>query len=80
MSKDPIPAPLEFPDWRDHPPAPKMTFAQYQHWICHEIIPMAVARGEMTPEKLSEAFHRNEGSVASWPNFAEDDPLPEQPR
>ncbi len=64
--------PLKFPDWSGHPPPPRMTFEQYQHWICHEIIPALAVRGEMDPDKLIEDFRRNEGSVTSWPSFSDE--------
>jgi hypothetical protein len=64
--------PLDLPDWSQHPPSPRMSFEEYQHWICCEVIPAAVARGEMTPEKLFEDFRRNEGSVKEWPDFSEE--------
>ena len=61
---------LEFPDFSGHPPPPKLTFAEYQRWICEEIIPELARRGEMTTEKLIEDFLRNEGrQTEPWPDF-----------
>ncbi len=61
---------LELSDLSGHPPAPKMTFGEYQHWICREIIPELHRRGEMTDEKLLADFLRNEGRQADpWPDF-----------
>lgn len=61
---------LEFPDFSSHPPAPKLSFEQYQRWVCEEIVPELARRGEMTREKLIEDFKRNEGrQTEEWPNF-----------
>jgi len=61
---------LEFPDFKGHPPAPRLTFEEYQHWICEEILPELARRGEMTPEKLMEDFRNNEGrQKEEWPDF-----------
>lgn len=54
---------IELPDLSGHPPAPKLTFEQYQRWVCEEIGPALAAAGEMTPEKLREDFLRNEGRM-----------------
>ena len=47
---------LVFPDFSDHPPAPKLSFEQYADWVFNEIIPVLHRRGEMTKEKLLEAL------------------------
>jgi hypothetical protein len=61
---------IDLPDFSGHPPAPKMTFEQYQRWVCEEIVPELVRRGEMTREKLIEDFLRNEGrQTEEWPDF-----------
>ena len=61
---------LELPDFSGHPPAPKMTFAQFQHWVCEEIVPELARCGEMTREKLIADFLRNEGrQIEPWPDF-----------
>ncbi len=52
---------LELPDLSGHPSAPKMTFGEYQRWICEEIAPELHRRGEMTEGKLLADFLRNEG-------------------
>ena len=57
---------IEIPDLSDHPPAPKLTFEQYQRWVCEEIGPQLAQAGEMTPEKLREDFKRNEGSMQEF--------------
>lgn len=61
---------LELPDFSGHPPAPKLTFEQYQHWVCEEIVPALARQGEMTTEKLIRDFLRNEGrQTEEWPDF-----------
>jgi hypothetical protein len=60
---------LEFPDFSDHPPPPRLTFEEYQQWVCGEIIPELARRGEMTEEKLIADFMNHEGRVKSWPDF-----------
>jgi len=61
---------LKLPGFSAHPPAPKMTFEQYQRWICEEIIPEIARRGEMTEEWRREDFLRNEGrQTEPWPDF-----------
>ena len=61
---------LEFPDFSGHPPAPKLTFEQYQHWVCGEIVPELARRGKMTHEEMIADFKRNEGSQTEpWPDF-----------
>jgi prophage antirepressor-like protein len=50
---------LVFPDFSDHPPAPKFSFEQYAHWVFNEIIPELHRRGEMTKEKLLANFMKN---------------------
>lgn len=57
---------IEFPELSDHPPAPKLTFEQYQRWVCEEIGPQLAEAGEMTPEKLREDFIKNEGSMQEF--------------
>lgn len=61
---------INLPDLSGHPPAPRLTFEQYQRWICEEIGPALAAAGEMTSEKLREDFMRNEGrQTEPWPDF-----------
>ncbi len=61
---------LEFPDFSGHPPSPKLTFEQYQKWVCEEIVPALARQGEMTTEKLIQDFLRNEGrQTEEWPDF-----------
>jgi polyhydroxyalkanoate synthesis regulator phasin len=61
---------IDLPDFSGHPSAPKMSFEQYQRWVCEEIVPELVRRGEMTREKLIEDFLRNEGrQTEEWPDF-----------
>lgn len=61
---------IELPDFSGHPPPPKMTFEQYQRWVCEEIVPELARRGKMTHEKLVEDFLRNEGrQTEEWPDF-----------
>jgi len=57
---------LEFPDFSSHPAAPRMTFAEYQRWICEEIVPELARRGEMTLEKLHDDFMNNEGRMKEF--------------
>mgnify|MGYP001167117212 FL=1 len=61
---------LVFPDFSDHPPAPKLSFEQYADWIFNEIIPELHRRGEMTKEKLLADFMKNEGRMTSMPDFS----------
>jgi hypothetical protein len=60
--------PLDFdlPDFSSHPPPPKLTFEEYQRWICEEIVPELARRGEMTLEKLRDDFMRNEGRMKEF--------------
>lgn len=61
---------LDFPDFSDHPAAPQLTFAQYQRWVCEEIVPDLARRGEMTAEAVLADFLRNEGrQTEEWPDF-----------
>ncbi|MCW1914217.1 hypothetical protein OJ996_11565 [Luteolibacter sp. GHJ8] len=63
---------IQLPAFANHPPSPKMTFEQYQRWICEEIVPDLVRSGEMTRERLIEDFLRNEGrQKEEWPDFGE---------
>lgn len=57
---------IDLPDLSGHPPAPKLTFEQYQRWICEEIGPALAAAGEMTPEKLRAEFMENEGRMEEF--------------
>lgn len=60
---------MNLPDLTGHPPPPRLSFEEYERWICGEIIPMLAARGEMTDEKLIEDFMNNEGRVREWPDL-----------
>jgi hypothetical protein len=61
---------LDLPDFSNHPPAPRLTFEQYQRWVCEEIVPELARRGEMTPEAVLADFMRNEGrQTEEWPDF-----------
>ena len=61
---------LEFPDFSGHPPPPRLTFEQYQRWVCEEIVPELARRGEMTPAAVLADFMRNEGrQTEEWPDF-----------
>jgi len=63
---------LEFPDFSNHPPPPKLTFEQYEKWICEEIVPELARRGEMTREKIIADFMKNEGrQTEEWPDFGD---------
>lgn len=63
---------LEFPDFGKHPPPPKMSFEQYERWICEEIVPELALRGELTREKVIADFMRNEGrQIGPWPDFGD---------
>ena len=63
---------IQLPDFSGHPPPPKMSFEQYQRWVCEEIVPDLIRRGEMTREKLVEDFLQNEGrQTEEWPDFGE---------
>lgn len=54
---------IDLPDLSCHPKAPRLTFEQYQRWVCEEIGPELAAAGEMTPEKLRKDFMNNEGRM-----------------
>ena len=57
---------FELPDLSGHPPAPKLSFAEYERWI----LDMAAARGPMTKEEAIADFMRNEGrQTEPWPDF-----------
>jgi hypothetical protein len=61
---------LDLPDLSGHPPPPKLTFEQYQHWICVEIVPSLARDGKMSREQLIADFKKNEGSqTEEWPDF-----------
>jgi hypothetical protein len=63
---------FDFPDFSNHPPPPKLTFEQYEKWICEEIVPELARRGEMTREKLIADFMKNEGrQTEEWPDFGD---------
>lgn len=52
---------LSFPDWSSHPPAPTMSFAEYEAWILGEVVPSLRAEGKMTAEYSRSDFDKNEG-------------------
>lgn len=61
---------LDLPDLSGHPPPPKLTFEQYQRWICEEIVPSLAREGRMTREQLIADFMKNEGrQTEEWPDF-----------
>ena len=61
---------LEFPDFSNHPPPPKLNFEQYQRWICEEIFPAFTREGKLTRDQLAADFMRSEGSQKEeWPDF-----------
>ncbi|MEI6675613.1 MAG: hypothetical protein WCO57_10580 [Verrucomicrobiota bacterium] len=61
---------LEFPDFTGHPPPPKLSFEQYQRWVCEEIVPELARCGQMTLDATLTDFMRNEGSQTEpWPDF-----------
>lgn len=61
---------LEFPDFSNHPPPPKLNFEQYQRWICEEIVPALAREGKLTHEHLIADFMRSEGrQTEEWPDF-----------
>ncbi len=61
---------LELPDLSGHPPTPKLTFEQYQRWICEEIGPMLARQGKFSREELIADFMKNEGrQTEEWPDF-----------
>ncbi len=68
---------LEFPDFSNHPPPPKLTFEQYQRWVCEEIVPALAREGKMTREQIIADFMQNEGrQTEEWPDFGEASNLP----
>lgn len=61
---------LDLPDLSGHPPPPKLSFDQYQRWICGEILPMLAREGKLTDEELIADFMNNEGrQTEEWPDF-----------
>jgi len=61
---------LEFPDFSGHPPPPKLTFEQYQRWICEQIVPALARQGKMSLDEIRADFMRNEGrQTEEWPDF-----------
>jgi hypothetical protein len=54
---------IKWPDWSDHPPAPRLTMEEYEAWIIGEILPTLHAAGLMTDEALAKDFARNEGAM-----------------
>lgn len=61
---------LDLPDFSGHPKSPKLTFDQYQKWVCEEIVPELVRQGKMSPEINRADFKRNEGrQIEPWPDF-----------
>ena len=61
---------FELPDYSNHPPAPKLTFEQYERWIFGEIAPMLAREGKLTREALLADFMKNEGrQTEEWPDF-----------
>jgi hypothetical protein len=61
---------LQLPDFSNHPPPPKLTFEQYERWICEEFAPMLAREGKLTREALLADFMKNEGrQTEEWPDF-----------
>ncbi len=61
---------LDLPDFSNHPPPPKLSFEQYERWICEEIVPALAREGKLTREHLIADFMRSEGSqTEDWPDF-----------
>ena len=61
---------LEFPDFSGHPQPPKLSFEQYQRWVCEEIVPALARQGKMTHDEIIADFMRNEGrQTEEWPDF-----------
>lgn len=54
---------LNFPDWSDHPPPPRLSMAEYEAWIIGEILPALHAAGKLTEEELLKDLARNEGAM-----------------
>jgi hypothetical protein len=57
---------LKLPDLSDHPPPPQLSYEEYYHWVFEEIVPELARRGEMTGEKLTADFMRNEGRMEEF--------------
>jgi hypothetical protein len=75
------PLALEFPDFSGHPPPPKLSFEQYQRWVCEEIVPDLARCGKMTPAAILTDFMRNEGrQTEPWPDFGSCGVAAEPPR
>lgn len=61
---------LEFRDFSNHPPPPKLNFGQSQRSICEEIAPALAREGKLAREHLLADFMRSEGSQkVEWPDF-----------
>lgn len=61
---------LKLPDLSGHPPPPKLSFEQYQQWVCEEIVPALARQGKMTRDELIADFMKNEGrQTEPWPDF-----------
>lgn len=61
---------LDLPDFSDHPPPPKLSFDEYQRWICEGIAPMLARAGKLTNDELIADFMKNEGrQTEEWPDF-----------
>lgn len=54
---------LKFPDWSDHPPAPKLSFAEYEAWVLGFVLPRLAAAGKWTPEAIREDFRERNGTM-----------------
>jgi hypothetical protein len=54
---------LNFPDWSDHPPPPRLSMEEYEAWIVGEILPALHAAGKLTDEEIHKHFARNEGTM-----------------
>ncbi len=64
---------LDLPDTSGHPPPPRLTFEQYQRWICGEIGPMLALEGKFCQKELLADFMKNESRQnEEWPDFGAD--------
>jgi hypothetical protein len=52
---------LEFPDFSNQPPPPKLSIEQCERWICGEIAPLLAREGKLTREALLADFMNSEG-------------------
>ena len=61
---------LNLPDLSGHPPPPKLSFEEYEHWICEIAKQRLVPDAPKTWEEFRAEFMKNEGSQKDpWPDF-----------